>query len=145
MTRGKERQPCAASQVSDATLEVLEHDVWPAPNHDSHLVCTCHALRKKPIGEFSVEDLRIMIGQRIGLRHLGPRALDVLEENPWAEGDFYPGDLLNSLARDAEEFLLTQPQLFERAKQIVRTAIASTSADCRPTPAICSFAQKHCS
>ena len=81
------------------SLEELERSAWGQPAQDSHLMTTCHRLRKKPIGEFSVEDLRIMVGQNIGLLFLVPMALDVLERDPLAEGDFFPGDLLSSLLR----------------------------------------------
>ena len=40
-----------------------------------------------------------MIGQNIGLFYLVPIALDVLERNPLARGNFYPGDLLCALLR----------------------------------------------
>lgn len=80
------------------TLDELE-GVAAAPTYDSYLTGTCHRLRKKPIGEFSGEDLRIMIGQNIGLFYLVPIALDVLERHPLARGDFYPGDLLCALLR----------------------------------------------
>jgi CDI immunity proteins len=38
-----------------------------------------------------------MIGQQISLRFLIPRAIDVLRTNPLAEGNYYPGDLLNAV------------------------------------------------
>jgi hypothetical protein len=76
------------------TLEQLEGTIWPEPGFQSALVTTIHRLRKKPIAEFSVEDLRITIGQGIGLAHFVPRALEILEREPLAEGDYYSGDLL---------------------------------------------------
>jgi CDI immunity proteins len=79
------------------TLDQLDPPAWGEPDFHSHLVRTCHALRRKPIREFVVEDLRIMIGQEIGLPWLVPLALEVLEQNPLAEGDYYPGDLLRSV------------------------------------------------
>ena len=79
------------------TLDELDPPAWGEPDFHSHLVRTCHALRRKPIGEFSVEDLRIMIGQQIGLPWLVPMALEVLEHDPLAEGDYYPGDLLHNV------------------------------------------------
>ncbi|MDA4847005.1 contact-dependent growth inhibition system immunity protein [Hoeflea poritis] len=81
------------------TLEELEDDYWGEAEYDSYLVQTCHALRHKPIDQFSVEDLRIMIGQNIGLVHLLPPAMDVIRGNPFASGDFYDGDLLQSVLR----------------------------------------------
>ncbi len=81
------------------TLDELEGVKTPPPCFDSYLTGTCHRLRQKPIGEFTVEDLRIMIGQSFGLFFLIPLALDVLESHPLAEGDFFPGDLLLSVLR----------------------------------------------
>ena len=51
-----------------------DHD-WDEPTFESHLVQTCHKLRRKPLEDFTVEDLRIMIGQAIGLPYLVPIAL----------------------------------------------------------------------
>ncbi|WP_136658755.1 contact-dependent growth inhibition system immunity protein [Nitratireductor sp. XY-223] len=87
------------------TLEELEGDDWGEAEDGSPLVQTCHALRRKPLDQFSTEDLRVMIGQDIGLYHLLPRAIDVLRENPLASGDLYEGDLLVSVlqCRDAQD------------------------------------------
>jgi hypothetical protein len=54
------------------------------------------------VDEFTVEDLRIMIGQQIGLWHLMPLTVAVLEQDPLAEGDFYAGDLLSSVISNEE-------------------------------------------
>ena len=81
----------------DKTLEQIEKEYWPEPNHASYLVRTCHLLRKKPVADFEIEDLRILISQNISLNVLLPIALDKLKENVFAEGDFYEGDLLISI------------------------------------------------
>ena len=49
------------------SLQELEQDNWGEPPYNSYLVTTIHRLRRKPLAEFATEDLRIMIGQRIGL------------------------------------------------------------------------------
>ncbi len=103
----------------EQTLEALEGVVWDAPGDVSYLVTTCHALRRKPLGDFSVEDLRIMIGQGLGLPYLLPLALDVLEQDPWAEGDYYPGDLLASVLRVERGFWAQAPQLGARLRALV--------------------------
>jgi hypothetical protein len=76
------------------SLQELENESWGEPAYDSYLVTTVHRLRRKPLREYTVEDLRIMIGQQIGLTYLIPLALERLAENPLASGDFYNGDLL---------------------------------------------------
>jgi hypothetical protein len=79
------------------SLENLEKDIWNEPEYSSHLVTTCHKLRKKQLKDFDIEDLRIMVGQNIGLNFLIPLAIEELKQNILAEGDFYAGDLLNSV------------------------------------------------
>ena len=82
------------------TIQQLEGEDWGDPRPGStSLIRRCTELRRKPLAEFTVEDLRIMLGQRIGVPILLPIALDVLVENPLAEGDFYPGDLLWAVLR----------------------------------------------
>jgi hypothetical protein len=104
------------------TLDELEGVAWGPPTYDSYLVTTCHRLRTKPIGEFDVEDLRIMIGQNIGLPYLLPLALDRLEGNLWAEGHMYPGDLLKMTA--AADFpWATRVELRDRLRVVVHRAL----------------------
>ena len=74
------------------------------PNFDSHLVKRTHALMKIPLNKFNTEDLRLMIGQRFSLNYLAPLALDVLAEDILAEGDCYPGDLLQSVLKIDAQF-----------------------------------------
>ncbi|WP_217213693.1 contact-dependent growth inhibition system immunity protein [Streptomyces sp. AC550_RSS872] len=82
----------------DCSLEELERDRWPAPSADAtRLLATAHFLRRRPIGELTVEDLRLLIGQDIALPYLLPLALEVLRDNPMAEGDMYEGDLLSAV------------------------------------------------
>lgn len=79
------------------TLEELEGEEWGCPEYNSHLSITCYDLRKKPISSFDSENLRIMIGQKLSLDYLIPLALEILEDNIFSEGDYYSGDLLDSL------------------------------------------------
>ncbi|MFE0452817.1 contact-dependent growth inhibition system immunity protein [Streptomyces sp. NPDC058914] len=82
----------------DRSLEELERDRWPAPPTDaSRLVAMVHALRRRPIGKLTVEDMRLLIGQNVGLSYLLPLALEVLRDDPMAEGDMYEGDLLSAV------------------------------------------------
>lgn len=45
------------------TLDELEGETWGEPEFNSSLVIRCDELRRKPLKDFSVEDLRLMIGQ----------------------------------------------------------------------------------
>ena len=78
----------------DQTLDQLEGVDWGEPTFSSYVVTNAHRLRKKPLREFTPEDLRFMLGQQISLPILMPMALDVLEIDPFAGGDMSPGTLL---------------------------------------------------
>ena len=71
---------------------------------ESYLLKTCRNLIKKPIIEFTIEDLRILISQSIGLNYLIQIAIEKLETNILSEGDFYEGDLLKSVLTSDENY-----------------------------------------
>jgi len=104
------------------TLDELERiNCGDAPPKASYLVATLHALRKKPISQFTNEDLRICIGQEIGLPWLMPRALSTLEHDPLTAGDFYEGDLLLVVVRACGSISHNR-ELITRVGQVVRRA-----------------------
>ncbi|GID96182.1 contact-dependent growth inhibition system immunity protein [Amorphoplanes digitatis] len=107
----------------EQSLEEFEGDAWDdAPAGATKLVATVHELRRKPIGTLEVEDLRVLLGQREGVLVLVPRALDVLEHDPLAEGDYYPGDLLTAvLRRVPAEYWATHPGELARLAGLVAT------------------------
>ncbi|MFQ6552661.1 contact-dependent growth inhibition system immunity protein [Aestuariibius insulae] len=111
--------------IDQKTLEELEGEIWPEPGFKSYLTTTCYQLRKKKLAEFTVEDLRIMLGQSIGARHLLPKALIVLKENPFADGDFFEGDLLGAISRYPENMLLLDCKDKEMFRDICKTVLSS--------------------
>jgi hypothetical protein len=104
---------------SSKSLQELEHEDLGEPNYDSYLVKTCHDLHRKPLIDFTVEDLRLMIGQGIGLTYLVPIALDRLQEQPLAEGDLYPGDLLTTVLKIDDTFWINDQDSFQRIRRIL--------------------------
>ncbi len=104
----------------EKTLQELEGSDWGEPEFPSHLVVTCHRLHRTPLRDFTVEDLRIMIGQGIGLPFLVPLALERLEEDPLVQGDYYPGDLLGAVLGIDPGYWRDRPDLHDAALAIVR-------------------------
>ncbi len=101
------------------TIENIEQVYWgDNPPYDSHLVTTVYKLRKKDLEEFSVEDLRIVIGQNLSLPILIPRAINVLEENILASGDCYTGDLLKYVLKITPKFWDDYPELKIKFKNL---------------------------
>lgn len=102
------------------TLTELENDYWGEPEYHSSLVTRCHDLRNKPLNKFSVEDLRLLIGQNISLAYLIPMALEYLRENILAEGMYYPGDLLFSVLNIQPIFWKNNKELKHEIDQILK-------------------------
>jgi len=86
------------------SLENLENVSWDIPEHNSNLALKCFELRKIPIGNLTIEDLRLLIGQELGLDFLIPLALETLEDNTFSQGDLYSGDLLDVVLKVRKPF-----------------------------------------
>lgn len=109
-----------SEEERNRSLQDLDGQDWGEAPFPSYLVRTCHALRRKPLRDFIVEDLRIMIGQNIGLEYLVPLALEHLQHGPFAAGDFYPGDLLGCvLGRVEPGFWQKRPDLRQAVEEII--------------------------
>lgn len=101
------------------SLEVLEKDNWgEMPEDESYLITTCNRLRKKPLNEFETEDLRIMIGQDLGLKYLIPLAIQILEKDILAEGHFFEGDLLKSVFKSNPNYWKIETEDWEKMVSI---------------------------
>ena len=80
------------------SIEKLEKKTFgPVPKDESSIVTRLWRLRQTPINEFEVDDIRFMILQGVGLSYLLIEAIDLLEKNLLIEGNYYDGDLLNSV------------------------------------------------
>lgn len=104
------------------SLESLEKNIWPAlsAGEDSYLIKTCNSLRKKQLQDFTTEDLRIMIGQKIGLYFLIPLAIETLTVNLFAEGDYYEGDLLKSVLDVNTKFWDDNNDYWQQLNELVK-------------------------
>lgn len=99
------------------TLEQLDGQIWGEPEYQSHLVLECHRLRRVPLREFTPANLRIMVGQSIGLEFLAPLALQLLADDPLLDAELYAGDLLSATLQSDSAFWSAHPDL--------RTTLAS--------------------
>jgi hypothetical protein len=108
----------------DKTLTELEERDWGPPTFDSQLVAMIHSLRYKPLGQFTIEELRICIGQYVGLKFLIPVAVEQLRADPLVEGGYYRGDLLAALLEIKPSFWSEHPGLHEMVAEIAEQAAA---------------------
>ena len=110
--------PTALKVDLNKTIEQLEGKVYPVVTDSTNLVLKITSLRKKRLSDFTIEDLRICIGQDEGLTYLVPLAIEQLKENILAEGDCYEGDLLISVLRLDKNFWLANKDSWKTVKQL---------------------------
>jgi hypothetical protein len=107
------RRHAAEQQIpadeSKRTLDTVDPPAWgPAPPEATRLSKRCHELRTKPLIDFTDEDLRTMIDQRVALDRLVPLALKRLRPHTPAPGDPHLENLLISV-------LCVNPAYWERS------------------------------
>ena len=123
----------------ESTLEELEDKSGHSSTFPSYVVTTCQQMRRKPLRRLNNEELRLGINQEMSLRWLVPLAIQRLEANPLASGDFYEGDLLEAVLRTVRQVDLASDQR-QSVDEIVErfTALASSldlawQEECLPT------------
>ena len=125
------------------SLEELENDFWNGPTVNSSLALAIYRLRKLPISKLSNENLRMLIGQKIGLNFLVPLALELLESNPLVAGEMYKGDLLANVSAIPEDFWCKNPELNNRLVEIANEiGILSETISNELLPALSGFKYK---
>nr|WP_299383860.1 contact-dependent growth inhibition system immunity protein [Allomuricauda sp.] len=119
------------------SIEQLENDYWKDEiDFPSNLVINCHKYRKIPIKELTIEQLRLLISQKIGIEYLTELAIKKLELNILAEGDLYEGDLLQAVLSLPTEFWNGKPtefrslqNLVERNSELIKTEFGERKFD----------------
>lgn len=89
------------------STEMVLNKKWSDPipsTTDSHIQSHLYQLSQKCDSDFTIEDLRFVILQEIGLDRYIPMAISKLSVNIFAEGDFYPGDLLSATLQVPQEY-----------------------------------------
>jgi hypothetical protein len=109
----------------DKTLEELEGLSFAESEFASSLIEKAQRLYGQPLSVFTVEDLRLMIGQGLGLRFLIPLAVEELERNPLVGGDYHPGDLLLAVLRVRNDFWKEHQELYWRVSELASDLPAS--------------------
>jgi contact-dependent growth inhibition (CDI) system CdiI-like immunity protein len=106
----------------DRTLEELEsYDAGEPETAATPMVARCMHLQKTPLHALSDADVRLLVGQGIGLKYLVPKALARLVVEPLLQTDYYPGDLLSALLGIKRDYWLQRPKEFDCLRQIAKS------------------------
>ena len=79
------------------SIEELSEYCWFAPEYESNIVVTSHALRRKKLADLSLEDIRMGLFQQVGVTYLVPMALEIVEQDPFAESFNFPAEIVLAL------------------------------------------------
>lgn len=115
----------ALGSAVNKSLEELENSFWEHNDFDSYVVQTVQAARKKPLRELSNEEIRVLTGQRVGLKYILPLAVAILKNDPLAEIRFFEGDLLECVLRLSPADWKDNPDELRELETIIRTNRAS--------------------
>jgi hypothetical protein len=92
------------------------------PPYETPLIEKCEAALETPLDELSLQQMRLLINQGIGLDLLMPRALDVLDRDPAISVTFFEGDLLRACLTAPPEFWSRRGEQAARLAGIARRA-----------------------
>jgi hypothetical protein len=102
------------------SLEELENDYWPEKEiYETSLIETIYKIRKKPLEQLKPGEIRYFVGQNMGNKYIVPIALKLLEENPYALGTYYEGDLLMAVLNIDVEFWVEFKELLRQLSIII--------------------------
>ena len=106
------------------SLEMLEKKNIGFPkNENSRLVNEVLRLRKIPLNQFTIEDIRLMIGQNEGLGYIIVLAINALKIDLFAEGDMYPGDILKNVLNIKPTFWLEHKESWIAINNLIKNKI----------------------
>lgn len=105
------------------TLEEIENQTWNDMSFKSSLVTQVDNLSKVPIQDLTAGNLRLLIGQNIGLNALIPIALELLEDNIFLDSELFAGDLLNAVKSIDKDFWSNNNSLKKDFEKLITDSI----------------------
>lgn len=91
----------------------------PREGYSSSIQLRSYKLYNRRIADYSVDDIRFMIGQEIGAEYLIPIAFNYLRDDLLLDACYYEGDLLNSILSLPEVFWKENPSLYRELYNIL--------------------------
>ena len=128
------------SEVTDADIEYVQHilkedrnffsqtlsdllqEEWrdEIPYDDSSVVQHMYYLYHTQARRWTVEDYRYLVGQKTGLDIILPKVFEILQHDIKVSGDFYDGDLLNSVLQINADFWEQHKDLYNTACMLIK-------------------------
>lgn len=94
------------------SIEEIENDFWGnVPDNATSIVRSTYELRKKMLSMLDLDDMRLLIGQSIGLEVLIPHSLDFIADNPFVEALYFEGDLFKNIVFTDRTYWEKNPEI----------------------------------
>lgn len=85
------------------------------------MVDKVHRLRTIQIEKLEAKDIRLLIGQNVGLKFLIPVALDILQDNIFVDTELFEGDLLKSVITVDNTFWNDNKELKDQLDDLLKS------------------------
>ena len=139
--------PIGRSEVNDADIEYVQsilkedhnffsqtlsdmlHKEWrdEIPYDDSSVVQHMYYLHHTQARRWTVEDYRYLVGQKTGLDIILPKVFEILQHDIKVSGDFYDGDLLNSVLQINADFWKQHKDLYNTVCMLIKNNMEELS------------------
>lgn len=88
---------------------------------NSYVVRTSLNALKKPLNQLSIEEVRLLITQKLGVKYLLPIAVNALEDDLFQEVIYYNGDLLNAVLNLPMSFWNDNKDEYEKMRVLIKS------------------------
>ena len=106
--------------MKSKSIEQLEKVHWKEEtDFPTDLIKRCFQYRKIPINELSVDQIRTLLSQKIGVKYLIELAMDKLAEDIMIEADLYKGDLLETVSKITLQDWNSNQKQYEKLKELI--------------------------
>ncbi|MFZ6024140.1 MAG: contact-dependent growth inhibition system immunity protein [Bacteroidota bacterium] len=106
------------------SLQQLENIFWEDYAFPTPLIEKAHIYRKIPINDLLPSEIRLLIGQNIGLQFLIPKAIEILEIDILTDADFYEGDLLSAILTCDKDYWSNHKEIKQRVRTLLSDKIS---------------------
>ena len=104
------------------SIENLEKEFWgQPPKNSTPLVDKVHRLRTIQIEKLKPKDIRLLIGQNVGLKYLIPVALDILQDDLFVDAKLYEGDVLQKVINVKNDFWDNNKELKQKFDDLLKS------------------------
>ncbi|MDE7104858.1 MAG: hypothetical protein K2O36_03135, partial [Ruminococcus sp.] len=106
--------------LNDKSIAELENIECMDCGIDSYVVRTSLNALKKPLNQLDIQEIRLLITQKLGVKYVLPVAVNALECDIFQEATYYDGDLLNAVLNLPMSFWNDNKNEYEKMRILIK-------------------------